>query len=78
MTTQRVFAGLVAQARTTTDPARRRQFVLDAQRIVLEQALWQPLLVQRITFAVDGTCVQGERQSPYGELLFHDADTRLK
>ncbi|MEA3339274.1 MAG: hypothetical protein U9R15_04850 [Chloroflexota bacterium] len=42
----------------------------------LEQALWQPLLVRRITFAVDGTCVQDERRSPYGELLFHDADTR--
>ncbi|MDY7079191.1 MAG: hypothetical protein SXV54_19935 [Chloroflexota bacterium] len=42
------------------------------------QALWQLLLVRRITFAVDGTCVHGERQSPYGELLFHDADTRLK
>ena len=43
----------------------------------LEQALWQPLLVRRITFAVDGTCVRGERQSPEGELLFHDADTHL-
>lgn len=69
-------AGLVVQARTTADPGLRRQLVLNAQRTVLEQALWQPLLVRRITFAVDGTCVQGERQSPEGELLFHDADTR--
>ena len=44
--------------------------------VVKEQALWQPLLVRRITFAVDGTCVQGEHQSPEGDLLFHDADTR--
>jgi hypothetical protein len=66
----------VVQARTTADPGLRRQLVLNAQRTVLEQALWQPLLVRRITFAVDGTCVQGERQSPEGELLFHDADTR--
>ncbi|MDY7079195.1 MAG: ABC transporter substrate-binding protein [Chloroflexota bacterium] len=71
-------ADLVWKARTTADPDQRQQFVLQAQRIVLEQALWQPLLVRRITFAVDGTCVRGERQSPYGELFFHDADTRLK
>jgi len=70
-------AGLVRKARTTADHDQRRQFVLEAQRIVLEQALWQPLLVRRVTFAVDGTCVQDERQSPYGELFFHDADTRL-
>ncbi len=70
-------SGLVAQARATADPSLRQQFVLEAQRIVLEQALWQPLLVRRITFAVDGTCVQGERQAPAGELLFHDADTNL-
>jgi peptide/nickel transport system substrate-binding protein len=70
-------ASLVRKARTTADPDQRQQFVLDAQRAVLEQALWQPLLVRRITFAVDGTCVQGERQSPTGELLFHDADTDL-
>jgi len=69
-------AGLVAQARATADAGQRRQRVLGAQRIVLEQALWQPLLVRRITFAVDGACVGGERQSPEGELLFHDADTR--
>jgi peptide/nickel transport system substrate-binding protein len=70
-------AGLVARARSTADPLQRQQLVLEAQRVVLEQALWQPLLVRRITFAVDGTCVQGERQSPYGQLLFHDADTNL-
>lgn len=70
-------ASLVAQARATADAGQRRQLVLEAQRIVLEQALWQPLLVRRITFAVDGTCVRGERQSPEGELLFHDADTDL-
>ena len=70
-------AGLVWKARTAADPDQCRQFVLEAQRTVLEQALWQPLLVRRITFAVDETCVRGERQSPGGELLFHDADTDL-
>jgi peptide/nickel transport system substrate-binding protein len=69
-------AGLVTQARATADAGQRQQLVLEAQRIVLEQALWQPLLVRRITFAVNGACVGGERQSPEGELLFHDADTR--
>gem|GEM_PF-4507370 len=49
-------AGLVAQARTTADLERRQQLVLDAQRAVLEQAIWQPLLVRRITFAVDSIC----------------------
>jgi len=62
-------ASLVRKARATADPDHRRQFVLETQRIVLEQALWQPLLVRRITFAVDGTCVQGERQSPEGKFF---------
>lgn len=57
-------AQLVRKARTTADPDRRQEHVLDAQRVVLEQALWQPLLVRRITFAVDQACVEGERQSP--------------
>lgn len=68
---------MVIQARITTDPGLRQRLVLGAQRVVLEQAVWQPLLVRRITFAVDSTCVAGERQSPAGELLFHDADTNL-
>ena len=68
-------AHLVNQARLTADLNLRQQYVNEAQRAVLEQAVWQPLLVRQITFAVDGECVQGERQSPYGELLFYDADT---
>jgi ABC-type transport system substrate-binding protein len=70
-------ASLVRQARVVANPSVRQQVVLEAQRVVLEQALWQPLLVRRLTFAVDGTCVQGERQSPEGELVFHDAHTDL-
>ena len=68
-------AGLVAQARTTADLEQRQQLVLDAQRMVLEQAIWQPLLVRRLTFAVDGACVHGEQQSPAGALLFYNAQT---
>ena len=67
---------LVRKARATADIDRRQEHVLDAQRVVLEQAIWQPILVRRITFAVDGACVEGERQSPYGQILFHDAETR--
>ena len=69
-------AALVREARATANREQRQQLVLEAQRVVLEQALWQPLLVRRITFAVDGACVEGERQSPHGQLLFHDAETR--
>jgi peptide/nickel transport system substrate-binding protein len=68
-------ADLVAQARVTGDRNARQDLVLEAQRVVLEEVLWQPLLVRRLTFAVDGRCVQGERQSPVGELVFHDANT---
>lgn len=70
-------AGWIRQARATADSTLRQQLVNQAQRAVLEQAIWQPLLTRRITFAVNGGCVAGELQSPYGELLFHDADTRV-
>ncbi|MCP4168852.1 MAG: ABC transporter substrate-binding protein [Chloroflexi bacterium] len=68
---------MVQQARTAATSDLRRQYVNQAQQVILEQAIWQPLLIRRITFAVDGLCVQGERQSSYGELLFHDGDTSL-
>jgi peptide/nickel transport system substrate-binding protein len=68
---------LVTQARATVDAIQRRQLVLDAQRMVFARALWQPLLIRRIMTAVDGRCVQGERQSPGQGLLFHDAVTAL-
>ncbi len=71
-------AGWIRQARATADPTLRQQLVNQAQRAVLEQAIWQPLLTRRIIFAVNGACVRGEQQSPYGELLFHDADTRVR
>lgn len=68
-------AALVCKARRSVDPDQRQQLVLDAQRMVLEQAIWQPLLVRRLTFAVDGACVHGEQQSPAGALLFYNAQT---
>jgi peptide/nickel transport system substrate-binding protein len=68
-------ADLVGQARALADPAVRQARVLDAQRAVLADAVWQPLLVRRITFAVNDRCVRGERQSPEEDLLFQDAVT---
>lgn len=68
-------ASLVQQARTTAKREQRQELIRDAQQIVLEQALWQPLLVRQITFAVDTRCVQGTQQAITGELLFHDAET---
>lgn len=67
--------GLIKQARRAATAEQRRTFIHNAQQIVLKDAVWQPLVVRNITFAVDRRCVQGERQSPFGELLFHDAWT---
>lgn len=68
-------AALALQARATLDLEKRQALVQQAQRNVLEQALWQPLLVRKLSFAVNSSCVTGERQSFFGELLFQDANT---
>jgi len=68
-------ANLVQRVRATEDVIVRQELLFQAQRQVLEQAIWQPLLIRQITFAVDGECVQGEREMPDGTLVFHDADT---
>jgi peptide/nickel transport system substrate-binding protein len=69
-------ADLVTRARATADPDQRQALVLEAQRAILEPALWQPLLVRRITVAVDDRCVTGESQAPDGTLHFEAATTR--
>lgn len=69
-------ADLVTRARATADPAERQALVLAAQRAILEPALWQPLVVRRLTVAVDGRCVDGERQAADGTLRFDAAATR--
>ncbi len=68
-------ADLIALARMQADENARRDMILEAQKIVLSEAIWQPLLVRRIIFAVDGRCVSGERSTPSGELIFWDANT---
>lgn len=68
-------ARLALQARVTDNDAARNSLIWQAQQIVLEQAIWQPLLIRRIALAVNHDCVQGERQLPDGRLVFHDATT---
>ncbi|MCE7984210.1 MAG: ABC transporter substrate-binding protein [Caldilinea sp. CFX5] len=69
-------AELIQQARMAATDEQRQSHLLAAQRIVLANAIWQPLVIRQLTFAVDSRCVQDERQSPFGELLFHDAWTQ--
>lgn len=68
-------AELIQQSRMAATDEQRQSRLLAAQRIILEKAIWQPLVVRQLTFAVESRCIQGERQSPFGELLFHDAWT---
>ena len=69
-------ANTITRARATADPAARQDLVLAAQREVLEDVLWRPLVVRRITVAVDGRCLAGERQAADGSLSFTAARTR--
>jgi peptide/nickel transport system substrate-binding protein len=68
-------ARLVRQARSASDEERRNDLIFQAQQIVLEQGIWQPLLIRRLELAVNHDCVRGERQLPDGRLVFHDATT---
>ncbi len=68
-------AELIQRARATEDVNARQELISQAQRNVLGQAIWQPLLVRNITLAVDGECMRGERQISSGILVFHDANT---
>jgi len=70
----------IMKALSVKSPERRDAYVQEAQRIVLEKAIWQPLLVRRLTIAVNRRCVRGVRQLPEkagGDLIFYDADTRV-
>ncbi len=68
-------ATLIAQARVTADQKEQHAIILEAQAIVLREAIWHPLLIRQIVFAVDERCVSGERATPFGELIFWDART---
>ncbi|MFZ2486865.1 MAG: hypothetical protein WAZ19_01985, partial [Anaerolineae bacterium] len=62
-------------SRAALDSDKRQGLINQAQRNVLQQAIWQPLLVRQLSFAVNSSCVTGGRQSIFGELLFQDAKT---
>ncbi|MEM8536012.1 MAG: ABC transporter substrate-binding protein, partial [Chloroflexota bacterium] len=65
----------VNKARTTDDATLRQQYLYEAQRTVLEDVIWHPLILRHITTAVDSRCVTGERMAPDQVLVFHDAIT---
>ena len=70
----------IMKALSVESPAQREAYVEEAQRTVLEKAIWQPLLMRRLTIAVNRRCVRGVRQLPEkagGDLVFYDADTRV-
>lgn len=67
----------VMRARATEDESQRQYLIAEAQKIVLQKAILQPLLIRQITFAVDSACVSGERQAPSGELIFWEAETTV-
>jgi len=66
---------LIEQSLATKEPRVKQNFLLHAQKIVLENAILHPLLTRQIIFAVNKNCVKQVRLSPFGELLFHDAYT---
>lgn len=69
-------AELIKQARATAGIEQRQQLISEAQRIIIEEIVWKPLIIREITFAVNGVCIAGERQAVTGELLFHDAESK--
>ncbi len=66
---------LIMQTRATEDATQQEQLIMDAQRIILEETIIQPLLIRKITFAVNQNCVVGAQQTPFGELIFWNATT---
>lgn len=68
-------ATLTSQAASTSDAASRQDLISEAQKTILEEAIWHPLVIREITTAVNSRCVQGEFVSPDRELLWHDAKT---
>lgn len=69
-------ASLIDGALSTPDLKQRKDMILEAQKIVLQDAIWNPLLVREIVLAINARCVNGEQLSPFGELILHDAYTR--
>ncbi|BBO60450.1 ABC transporter substrate-binding protein [Mycoavidus sp. B2-EB] len=60
---------LIAQAKVTTDQARRTQLYLAAQKIIYDEALWIPIGHPKVTALTRGNIV-GYRVSPFGRQNF--------
>lgn len=67
---------LVRAAQGTADPELRQALIFQAQRLVLDKAIWEPLLFRNIILGVESRCVTGQRQLENGLLVFQDAETR--
>jgi peptide/nickel transport system substrate-binding protein len=63
---------LIVAGRTTLDYAKRMQIYFDAQKLVLQEAPWQPLYMT-VSKSVVNVRVQGLKQDRTGALLWHDA-----
>jgi peptide/nickel transport system substrate-binding protein len=66
------FEQLVTEARTEMNLPKRLQLYHDAQRIVLEEAPWQPLYMTVTKVALTSR-LQNVKVHPAGALLYHDA-----
>jgi peptide/nickel transport system substrate-binding protein len=66
------FDQLVTDARAEMNQAKRLQMYQDAQRIVLEEAPWQPLYMPVTKVALTAR-LQNVKVHPAGALLYHDA-----
>jgi peptide/nickel transport system substrate-binding protein len=63
---------LIVAGRTTLDQAKRMQIYADAQRIVMQEAPWQPLWMP-VNKVVVNAKFQGIKTDRTGGLLWHDA-----
>jgi peptide/nickel transport system substrate-binding protein len=66
------FEQLITGARAEMDQTRRLQMYRDAQRIVLQEAPWQPLYMPVTKVALTSR-LRNVRVHPAGALLYHDA-----
>jgi peptide/nickel transport system substrate-binding protein len=66
------FEQLVTDARAEMNQTKRLQMYHDAQRIVLEEAPWQPLYMSVSKVALTSR-LQNVKTHPAGAVLYHDA-----
>ena len=69
-------SSLVREARQTAVFRQKQALILQAQELILQKTIWEPLLIRQLYLGVNSRCVSGERQLENGLLVFHDAQTR--